>query len=317
MKNYQVLLYYCYTKIQDPEEFRIQHHEFCLDLDLRGRIIVSGEGLNGTISGTPEACQEYMAEVKADPRFKDLEFKIEEVPEIAFKKLNVRLKREIVHSELYEVDPTKKTGEYIEPKEFYELLESDDDYVLLDVRSNYEHKLGKFKNAITLDIDNFRDFKDHIKDLEDLKGKKVVTYCTGGIKCEKASAYLLEKGFENVFQLHGGIINYGKETDGSGFEGKCYVFDRRVATDINTKDPSVISTCHICESVSDRMVNCANPNCNNHLVICDSCGEEYQGACSKVCMEHPDKRPYNPDGYFEKELNGYNPKKDFSHSLGK
>lgn len=314
--SYQVLLYYCYTKVEDPEEFRLKHHRFCLDLELRGRIIVAEEGLNGTVSGTVESCQKYMAELDADPRFRNMEFKVEECEEMAFQKLNVRLKKEIVNSGLYNINPTKRTGEYIEPEDFRDLLEKRaEEYVLLDVRSNYEHKMGRFKNAVTLDIDNFREFKDHIADLDELKGKKVITYCTGGIKCEKASAYLLEQGFENVFQLHGGIIKYGLETDGSGFEGSCYVFDKRLSTEINHKDPSVISTCFNCGAISDRMVNCANPNCNNHVVICDECGHELEGACSQECQSHPDKRPYNPEGYYQKDLNGYDPKKDFMHSM--
>jgi UPF0176 protein len=315
-ENYLVLLYYCYTKIDDPEQFRIEHHSLCLDLDLRGRIIIAVEGLNGTISGRVEACNKYMEIVKQDPRFKNLEFKVDVVNKMSFRKLNVRVKKEIVHSELFEVDPEKRTGVYIEPKDFRNLME-DEEVVFVDVRSRYEHQLGRFENAITFDIDNFRDFKDHIKELEPYKNKKVVTYCTGGIKCEKASAYLLEKGFENVFQLHGGIIKYGKETDGNGFEGSCYVFDKRLSTQINTRDPKIISKCFHCSKTSDRMVNCANPHCNNHLVLCDECGKELEGACSVACKENPDKRPYNPEGYFERELNGYNPKKDFLNSRKK
>ena len=177
------------------------------------------------------------------------------------------------------------------------------------MRSNYEHELGKFKNAITLDIENFRDFPDKINELEHLKGKKVITYCTGGIKCEKASAYLLEQGFKDVYQLHGGIIRYGLEAGGEDFEGKCYVFDNRVAVDVNKINPTVVSTCHICGNKSDRMVNCANPTCNLHVPICEECGWEMEGACSDECKEHPQKRPYNGTGYYQKNSNGYNPYK--------
>ena len=133
------------------------------------------------------------------------------------------------------------------------------DIVILDVRSNYEHELGRFKNAVTLDIENFRDFPDKLNELEQYKGKKIVTYCTGGIKCEKASAFLLEQGFENVHQLHGGIIKYGLEAEGEDFEGKCYVFDNRLSVDVNKVNPKVVSKCFVCETHSDRMVNCANP----------------------------------------------------------
>ncbi|MEQ8358754.1 MAG: rhodanese-related sulfurtransferase [Cytophagales bacterium] len=309
MKTHQILLYYCYSNIEDPAEFRLNHHEFCIDLDLRGRIIVAAEGINGTVSGTIENCSKYMEHLKADPRFADTEFKIDSSDGHAFQKLNVRLKKEIVHSSLEHINPRKRTGKYVEPEEFIKLSKNPD-YVVLDVRSNYEHELGRFKNAITLDIDHFRDFPEKIKELENLKNKKIVTYCTGGVKCEKASAYLLENGFHDVYQLHGGIIKYGMEAGGEDFEGKCYVFDNRVALDVNKVNPKIISKCYICEKPSDRMVNCANPECNIHVAICDSCGDEYQGACSEDCMNHPEKREYDGTGYYAKTLNGYNPKKD-------
>jgi UPF0176 protein len=199
-----------------------------------------------------------------------------------------------------------QTGIHLDPEEF-KLLKDRDDVILLDVRSNYEHHVGKFKNAITLDIENFRDFPEKVSDLEAYKDKKVITYCTGGIKCEKASAFLIEKGFNNVYQLHGGIIRYGIEQGGVDFEGKCYVFDNRIAVDINKVNPTVISTCHVCGAQSDRMVNCANPICNNHLPICEKCGWAMDGACSETCKDHPEKRPYDGTGYYAKNTNGYNP----------
>src|SRR5690606_14587851 len=139
-------------------------------------------------------------------------------------------KAEIVHSGLRNpsyIDPTRETGTHLEPEEFLKMKDQED-VVVLDVRSNYEHSVGRFKNAVTLDMENFREFPEKIKELEQLKGKKILTYCTGGIKCEKASALLLKEGFEDVYQLHGGIIKYGKEVGGQDFQGDCYVFDNRV-----------------------------------------------------------------------------------------
>lgn len=207
-KKYSILLYYCYAKIEDYEAYREEHHLFCVENNLRGRIIISPEGLNGTVSGLKEDCEKYMAYVHSDARFADTEFKVEEHETMAFAKLHVRVKPEIVHSSLRHIDPRQKTGTYVEPQDFRKILEEQpEDTVILDVRSNYEHNVGRFKNALTLDIDNFRDFPEKVKELDHLKGKKVVTYCTGGIKCEKASAYLLEQGFDNVYQLHGGLLN--------------------------------------------------------------------------------------------------------------
>ena len=306
--EYLVLLYYCYTKIENPHDFREQHHLYCVEHNLRGRIIVAEEGINGTISGLKHDCEQYMKDLLADPRFEKTEFKVERHDGHAFHKMNVRVKREIVNSGLPHIDPTKRTGKYLDPHEFKKLKDRDD-VVIVDVRSNYEHNVGRFKNAITFDINNFRDFPAKVKELEKFKDKKIITYCTGGIKCEKASAWLLEKGFKNVYQLHGGIIKYGLEEDGEDFEGKCYVFDNRVTTAVNKVNPVVISKCHICGTECDRMVNCANPDCNKHIPLCEKCAGQMDGACSERCKNHPKKRPYDGRGYYAKRLNGYNPKR--------
>ena len=305
-QDYRILLYYCYTRIEDPEDFRESHHLFCIENNIRGRIIIAREGINGTITGTVSDCQKYMDALLNDDRFVNTEFKIHGADSHMFQKLHVRTKEEIVHSSLKHIDPSRKTAEYVEPHEFHSLLDQKD-VVILDVRSNYEHKLGRFKNAVTLDIDNFRDFPQKLEELRRYQDKKVVTYCTGGIKCEKASAYLLEQGFENVYQLHGGIIKYGIEAGGEDFEGKCYVFDERVAIDVNSVNPSMIAECYICHQHSDNMINCANPDCNRHVTICASCASEYEGACSESCKSSPRKRPFDGTGFYRKELNGYNP----------
>lgn len=305
-EEYQILLYYCYAKIENPEEYREQHHLFCAEHNIRGRIIISDEGLNGTVSGLKEDCKKYMDYIHADPRFAKTEFKIDRHESHAFSKIHVRYKPEIVHSALRHLDPNVRTGKHLEPEEFKKLKDQKD-VVILDVRSNYEHELGHFKNAITLDIDNFRDFPEKVKELGHLKNKKVLTYCTGGIKCEKASAFLLEQGFEDVYQLHGGIIKYGIEAGGEDFEGKCYVFDNRIAVEVNQVNPSVVSKCHVCGITSDRMVNCANPKCNIHVPMCEKCGREMEGACSSECKDHPQKRHYDGSGCYQRSTNGYNP----------
>lgn len=302
MKAYQTLLYYCYSRIQDAEQYTADHLKFCKSIGLTGRIIIADEGLNGTVSGTAEACKAYMDYVYADGRFNATEFKIDEVDEPSFIKMHCRYKSEIVYSGLRDpnyIDPTKQTGKHLEPKEFAEMKDRDD-VVILDVRSNYEHSMGKFKNAVTLDIENFRDFPAMINELAQYKDKKVLTYCTGGIKCEKASALLLKEGFKDVYQLHGGIIKYGKEADGKDFEGKCYVFDNRIAVDVNKVNPVVISTCRNCGKTTSKMINCANPECNEHFTQCDDCGTALEGACSTECQNHPRKRPYDGTGYYVK-----------------
>jgi len=302
MIKYQTLLYYCYSRIEDAEQFASNHLQFCKSLNLVGRIIVADEGLNGTVSGTVESCRIYMNTLHADPRFSKIDFKIDDVEEPSFIKMHCRYKAEIVHSGLRDpgiINPEKKTGIHLEPADFVK-MKDDQDVVIVDVRSNYEHSIGRFKNAVTFDIENFRDFPAMINELAQYKDKKIVTYCTGGIKCEKASALLLHEGFENVYQLHGGIIKYGKEAGGEDFEGKCYVFDNRVAVDVNTVKPVVISTCRNCGAHTSKMINCANPECNEHFTQCDACGEKLDGACSEICQAHPRKREYDGTGYYVK-----------------
>lgn len=302
MIRYQTLLYYCYSKIEGAEQFASDHLQFCKSLNLFGRIIVADEGLNGTVSGTDESCKIYMDTLHADPRFSKIDFKVDDVEEPSFIKMHCRYKAEIVFSGLRDpsvINPEIKTGIHLEPQDFVK-MKDDDDVVIVDVRSNYEHSIGRFKNAITFDIENFRDFPQQINELAKFKNKKIVTYCTGGIKCEKASALLLHEGFENVYQLHGGIIKYGKEAGGEDFEGKCYVFDNRVAVDVNSVNPKVISICRNCGTNTTKMINCANPECNEHFTQCDACGEQLDGACSDVCQEHPRKRVYDGTGYYVK-----------------
>jgi UPF0176 protein len=243
-----------------------------------------------------------MAAIKADERFAKTDFKIDDVEEPSFIKMHCRYKSEIVHSGLRDpniIDPNRQTGKHLEPAEFQKMIDQED-VVILDVRSNYEHNLGRFKNAVTLDIENFRDFPDKINELAQYKDKKVLTYCTGGIKCEKASALLLHYGFNDVYQLHGGIIKYGKEAGGEDFEGKCYVFDNRIAVDVNSVNPTVVSKCYNCGKVTPKMINCANPECNEHITQCDDCGTELLGCCSTACMTNPRRRPYDGTGYYVK-----------------
>ncbi|MEO6149812.1 MAG: rhodanese-related sulfurtransferase [Mucilaginibacter sp.] len=302
MIRYNTLLYYCYSTIEDAEQFAADHLKFCKELGLTGRIVVADEGLNGTVSGTDESCKAYMDAIHAEDRFAHTEFKIDEVDTPSFVKMHVRYKSEIVHSGLRDphiINPQKQTGKHLAPADFMAMKDRDD-VVILDVRSNYEHTLGKFKNAVTLDIENFRDFPSKINELAKFKDKKILTYCTGGIKCEKASALLLHEGFTDVYQLHGGIIKYGKEAGGKDFEGKCYVFDNRLSVDVNSVNPVVISACYNCGATTEKMINCATPECNEHFTQCDACGEKTEGCCSDACQAHPRKRVYDGTGYYVK-----------------
>lgn len=296
-KPYRVLLFYKYVTIEDYEEFAAQHLQFCKELDLRGRILVAREGINGTLSGTVEQTDIYMETMKKDPRFSDIFFKIDEADGHAFKKMFVRPRKELVTWRLEnDVNPNEVTGKYLSPKEFYEMLQRDD-VIVLDGRNNYEYDLGHFRGAIRPEVESTREFPEWIRNnLNHLKDKKIITYCTGGIRCEKLTAFMIKEGFKDVYQLHGGIVTYSKdpEVKGALFDGKCYVFDERISVPINHVEPVVISTCYYCGKPEDRYVNCANPECNRQHFCCEECEVTYKRSCSDECREHPRNRYVEP-----------------------
>ncbi|TDQ41444.1 rhodanese-related sulfurtransferase [Aureibacillus halotolerans] len=294
---YRVLLYYKYVPIDDPESFADIHLAMCKEIGLLGRILVAHEGINGTVSGTVEQTDQYMDMLRSDSRFSDIVFKIDEAEGHAFKKMHVRSRPELVNSQLDEtIDPIKKTGTYLEPKDFKKAME-DEDVLIIDARNDYEFDIGHFKNAIRPDIKTFRELPEWIRtNLADQKDKKVLTYCTGGIRCEKFSGYLLDEGFSDVNQLHGGIVTYGKdeEVQGELYEGKCFVFDERMAVPVNQKSDKVVGKCYYCGKPEDRYVNCANPECNRLHVCCDECEESYRRSCSDECRSHGRNRYKSP-----------------------
>lgn len=278
-----VLLYYKYTQIENPEDLREKQFELCSKLGLKGRILIAKEGINGTIGGTTEACNEYMKSTMEYSGLEDIEWKISNNTEDSFPKLRVVVRDEVVSFKA-PVD-LKNKAPYIQPKEMKELLDSNEEVVILDARNNYESKIGKFKNAIAPDIDNFREFPEFVKSIEHLKDKPVVTYCTGGIRCEKASAYLVEQGFTNVRQLHGGIAKYGEEAGGKDFEGSMYVFDKRIHIPVNSENPQIISECIHCNVKTENYINCCNAACNKQFIVCEECNVKFEGGCSVECQK--------------------------------
>ncbi len=292
--DYQVLLYYKYIEIEDPQAFRDQHFEFCSSLGLRGRILVATEGINGTVSGTVEQTEKYMEYMRNDARFSDMVFKIEKSEEHAFKKLKIKIKPEIVNLSLEEdLNPNQITGKHLSPKEFLETLQQDD-VIILDARNTYEYDLGHFRGAIRPDIETFRELPKWVEEnLSEHKDKKILTYCTGGIRCEKFSGFLVNEGFKDVSQLEGGIITYGydPEVKGALWDGKCYVFDERISVPVNrTGEETVVGKCHHCGKPEERYVKCGNPECNKHLLLCEACEHEHYRSCSQDCKDHPHNR---------------------------
>ncbi len=279
----RILLFYKYVPIDDPVKFKEQHLTTCKQLRLLGRIIVAPEGINGSVSGTEEQVTAYRRVLREDPRFRDITFKEDEGISHPFKKMMIKVKKEIVNFGV-PVD-LRNTGEQLTPQEFLELYSKNEDVVIVDARNEYETRVGKFKNALTMPIQTFREFpKEALEVLKEKKDKKIVMYCTGGIRCEKASAYLREQGFSNVSQLNGGILTFGKEFPDTVWEGTCFVFDKRLTSTINGEEKP-ITLCELCGVACDLYKNCANIPCDRYCVICISCEQAFGGCCSKRCFK--------------------------------
>ncbi|MEM7009643.1 MAG: rhodanese-related sulfurtransferase [Thermodesulfobacteriota bacterium] len=282
MDKIHIILFYKFVDIESPDDFAQNQLDFCNNEGLLGKILVANEGINGSLCGSNEKISNYKEFLKSKKQFENINFKEEIGTFNPFKKMIVRVKNEIIRMD-QELDLNKK-GKYITPSELIELYNSNEEFVILDTRNNYESEVGKFKNAITPDIDTFRDFPEALKDLDDLKDKKVITYCTGGIRCEKATSYMIKEGFKNVYQLQDGIINFCQQFPDTLWEGKCFVFDQRLLSHVDP-DTKPITKCIHCNESSDRYKNCKNPTCDDFIVICESCDKKYNGCCSEKCVE--------------------------------
>jgi len=221
---------YKFTPIEDELHLKETILRRSINLNLKGTVLISSKGLNFSVSGTKNNIDKFIVFIHSDSRFADVDVKITYNEYQPFRKMLVRIKKEIISMGVEEINPYQFTGQKISPKELNDKLDNNEEIVLLDTRNEYEVRLGTFKNALDLNLDSFRDFPEEIEKLrEDLNGREIVMFCTGGIRCEKASALMLKNGFQNIKQIEGGIINYFKETGGKHWNGDCFVFDDRVA----------------------------------------------------------------------------------------
>ena len=241
----------------------------CDALDLRGSVYLSPNGINFSLAGSEEAIEQYLIFIEEDPRFLDIPLKKTYSETQPFRRMKVRLKKEIISLGRDDINPRELTGEYISPQELYTMYENNEDVIVLDTRNEYETRVGLFENAVDLQLDTFRDFPQAIEELpEEYKEKQIVMYCTGGIRCEKASAVMLKAGFSNVKQLEGGVLDYFKETGGKYWNGDCFVFDERVALDTNLKETEYIY-CYICrEPLSAEEKTSPDFKINEHCPYC-------------------------------------------------
>jgi len=278
-----IILYYKYVTISDPKELRNEQFMLCERLCLKGRIIISKGGINGTLEGLDENVKAYMKKMKADERFVDVDFKQSQGAGDSFPKLSVKVRAEIVTLGTGTTDESFKSGKHISPDELQKWFDEKKDFVVIDMRNDYEHVVGHFENSILFPVDSFREIPKHVENLGDFKNKIIVNVCTGGVRCEKASSYLLEKGFENVHQLEGGIVRYLEKHPGKNFKGSLYVFDKRVVVNYDSPEQHVIiGRCKHCEVPCERCENCSNLDCHKHFICCEKCSEDGL-FCSENC----------------------------------
>ena len=238
---------YKFTRLDDFEEIQDPLKLFLNSLNIRGTLLLAREGVNGTIAGDNDSIMKSLDYLQKDKRLVGLEYKFSYSEKPPFKRLKVKLKKEIVTLGVSNIDPTFSSGTYVKPADWNELI-NDPDVVLIDTRNNYEFEIGSFKGSINPNTETFRQFPAYTKNnLEKYRDKKIAMFCTGGIRCEKSTAYLKSKGFENVFHLQGGILKYLEEVkeDDSLWEGECFVFDDRVAVKHNL-ELGKYDQCHAC-----------------------------------------------------------------------
>ncbi len=237
---------YKFEPLENLDSLIPEFQNKCDELGLKGSVYLSPNGINFSIAGTEEDMDTYIKFMEEDSRFRDIPLKKTFSETQPFRRMKVRLKKEIISLGRDDINPSELTGDYISPRELFEIYEKKEDVIVLDTRNEYETRVGLFENAIDLQLDTFRDFPSAIETLpEEYKDKQIVMYCTGGIRCEKASAVMMKAGFSDVKQLEGGVLDYFKETGGAYWNGDCFVFDERVALDKELKETEYIY-CYIC-----------------------------------------------------------------------
>ena len=237
---------YKFEPLVDPINLVSLYQKKCDELELKGTMLISKNGINFSLAGTQQATDTIIAFLEEDNRFLNIPLKVTYSETQPFRRMKVRLKKEIISLGRKDINPRELTGERISPQDLKNLLDNKEDVLVLDTRNEYETRVGKFENAIDLNLDTFRDFPKAIESLpEEYKDKQIVMYCTGGIRCEKASAVMMKAGFADVKQLEGGVLDYFKETGGAYWEGDCFVFDERVALDTDLNETDYIY-CYIC-----------------------------------------------------------------------
>lgn len=275
----KIILYYKFVPIQDPVMTMRWQRELCQRLSLSGRIIISAHGINGTLGGAIDDLKAYVKAMNLTDEFKAIEYKWSDGSRDDFPKLSVKVRKELVTLEPEQDFDVFDKGTPLRPEAWHAYLEAHPDAIIFDARNNYESQVGTFKNAITPDIRTFKDIKAEVEKLP--KDKPVLTYCTGDIRCEYLSAYMKHRGFQDVYHLDGGIVKYGEVYGDRGFwQGKCYVFDRRLSIAFSP-DSLDVAQCVNCGASTSHQQNCQQNSCNLQFVICQDCAQRGEVSCAR------------------------------------
>lgn len=270
--DFLVILFYKFTPIADPQALALVHKEKCRELGLVGRMIIAEEGVNATFEGRPESIKKYKDFLKTDPRFSDITIKESTSNGKSFPKLKIKVRDEVVTLGAGKFDVKNETATELPADELEKWYEDNEDFVVLDLRNDYEIASGKFEKTIDPGLSNFRDLPKKLKELENLKDKKIVTVCTGGIRCEKATCLLKREGFKNLYQLKDGIHTYMKEYPGKNFKGTLFVFDNRLTTDVVPTDSKVVvGKCFFCEIPTERYCSDDSVRPSRKILCCEKC----------------------------------------------
>ncbi len=276
MNTHEIILFYKYVRIENPGQLMMHQKELQARLGLKGRTIIAEEGINATLEGTTEAIDAYLEDLFSDPRFENTHIKRDPSDGNSFPRTSVKVRKEIVALGLdasCDVDPNVMTGKRLAPEQLHQWLREGKELYIVDMRNAYEVLVGHFDGSILPDMDNFRQLPQFTESIRHLQDKTVVTVCTGGIRCEKASGYLVSQGFSDVYQLDGGIVSYMRQFPNEDFLGKLYVFDGRIAMGFYTDDPKhqVVGKCLFCKQPSERYTNCLVNDCNRKFIACEPC----------------------------------------------
>ncbi len=272
MKNPIVILFYKFTKLTDPQSVALAHKEKAKELGLLGRMIVADEGINATFEGEAEKIEEYKNFLHSDARFADVLVKESTGNGKAFTRLSVKVRNEVVTLGVKDFDIKKETATELPASELQSWYEKGEDFVVLDLRNDYEIASGKFEKTIDPGLANFRDLPEKVAELKHLKDKKVVAVCTGGIRCEKATCLLKREGFTDLYQLKDGIHTYMKEYPGQNWKGSLFVFDNRMTTDVvDIPNKEIIGRCRYCESPTEQYYSDDSMRPSKKILCCDSC----------------------------------------------